>query len=242
MINAVGLQGPGVEEWRKSTLPRLRSLGVRTVVSIWGRRLEDYALAAAQLAGVGDEVLAVEVNLSCPNLEGRAGIFAHDLDLSTEVMRAVQVCGRPCWAKLSPNTDRLVDIAGAVHAAGAEAVTLVNTVLGMVIDTQTGRAVLGRGGGGLSGPAVHPVAVRAVYDVYAAHPDLPIIGVGGVTNAVTALELLMAGAQAIQVGTATFADPCASVRVLDGLARLLDERSIVSVRDIVGIAHRGGLP
>ena len=242
MINAVGLQGPGVEAWRRDELPRLRSSGARTVVSIWGRRVEDYAQAAAQLVGLDDDVIAVEVNLSCPNLEGRAGIFAHDAELSRSVIEVSRVCGRPIWAKLSPNTDRLVDIAGAVADAGAEAVTLVNTVLGMVIDTETGRAVLGRGGGGLSGPAIHPVAVRAVFDVRAQHPDLPIIGVGGVSDAVTALELLMAGANAVQVGTATFADPRAAVRVLDGLRALLAQRGIAAVRDVIGVAHRGGMP
>lgn len=241
MINAVGLQGPGVEAWRREELPRLRAAGARVVVSIWGRRLEDYALAAAQLAGVGEDVLAVEVNLSCPNLEGRAGIFAHDIELSSSVMQAVQVCGRPCWAKLSPNTDRLVEIAGAVHEAGAQAVTLVNTVLGMVIDTDTGRPVLGRGGGGLSGPAIHPVAVRAVYDVRAAHPDLPIVGVGGVADGRSALELLMAGANAVQVGTATFADPRAPIAVLEDLRRELSSRGIRAARDVVSISHRGGI-
>lgn len=241
MINAVGLQGPGVEHWRRETLPRLRATGARVVVSIWGRRLEDYALAAANLVGVGDDVVAVEVNLSCPNLEGRAGIFAHDAELSAEVMKAVQVCALPCWAKLSPNTDRLVEVATAVSETGAQAVTLVNTVLGMVIDTQTGRPVLGRGGGGLSGPAVHPVAVRAVYDVRQALPNLPIIGVGGVSDADTALELLMAGAHAVQVGTATFADPRAALNILESLRRLLAVRGIAAIRDVVGIAHRGGL-
>ena len=211
------------------------------MLSIWGRRLEDYALAAANLVGVGDEVVAVEVNLSCPNLEGRAGIFAHDAELSAEVMKAVQVCALPCWAKLSPNTDRLVEVATAVSETGAQAVTLVNTVLGMVIDTQTGRPVLGRGGGGLSGPAVHPVAVRAVYDVRQALPNLPIIGVGGVSDADTALELLMAGAHAVQVGTATFADPRAALNILESLRRLLAVRGIAAIRDVVGIAHRGGL-
>lgn len=242
MINAVGLQGPGVEAWCRDDLPRLRAGGVRTVVSIWGRRVEDYAEAAARLSGVGEEVIAVEVNLSCPNLEGRAGIFAHDVELSRSVIDASRVCNRPIWAKLSPNTDRLVEVAGVVGEAGAEAVTLVNTVLGMAIDTDTGRPALGRGGGGLSGPAVHPVAVRAVYDVRAQHPDLPIIGVGGVSDGHTALELLMAGANAVQVGTATFADPRASLHVLDGLRRLLGDRGISSLNEVIGIAHRGGLP
>ena len=240
MVNAVGLQGPGVERWRQESLPALRSTGARVVVSIWGRRLEDYALAAANLVGVGEGVVAVEVNLSCPNLEGRAGIFAHDAELSASVMRAVAVCGLPCWAKLSPNTDRLVDVAHAVTEAGAGALTLVNTVLGMVIDTDTGRPVLGHGGGGLSGPAIHPVAVRAVYDVRAALPDVPIVGVGGVTDGRSALEMLLAGANAVQVGTATFADPNAAPKVLADLRTLLAQRGVAAVRDVVGLAHRGG--
>jgi dihydroorotate dehydrogenase (NAD+) catalytic subunit len=242
MVNAVGLQGPGVEHWRQESLPALRASGARVVVSIWGRRLEDYALAAANLVGVGDGVVAVEVNLSCPNLEGRAGIFAHDAELSASVMKAVSVSGLPCWAKLSPNSDRLVDVAHAVTEAGAAALTLVNTVLGMVIDTETGRPALGRGGGGLSGPAIHPVAVRAVYDVRAALPDVPIIGVGGVTDGQTALEMLLAGANAVQVGTATFADPNAAPKVLADLRRVLAQRGVAAVRDVVGLAHRGGFP
>lgn len=241
MINAVGLQGPGVERWRQDTLPALRSSRARVVVSIWGRRVEDYALAAANLVGIGDEVVALEVNLSCPNLEGRAGIFAHDAELSAEVMRAVAVSGLPLWAKLSPNTDRLVDVAHAVVEAGAQSLTLTNTVLGLVIDTDTGRASLGRGGGGLSGPAIHPVAVRAVYDVRAALADIPIVGVGGVCDGRTALEFLMAGANAVQVGTATFADPCAPLKVLADLREVLSRRGIAAVRDVIGVAHRGGL-
>lgn len=240
MLNAVGLQGPGVEAWRRTELPDLASAGVRVVVSIWGRRVADYAEAAAQLAGIGPEVVAVEVNLSCPNLEGRTGIFAHDPVLCAEVMREVRSCGKPCWAKLSPNTDRVVEVAGAVAEAGAEAVTLINTLLGMVIDTATGRPALGNGGGGLSGPAIHPVAVRAVHDVSAAHPGLPIIGVGGVSNAVTAVELLMAGASAVQVGTATFADPRAPVRILEELAEWLRRQGVGQLDEIIGTVHRRG--
>jgi dihydroorotate dehydrogenase (NAD+) catalytic subunit len=240
MVNAVGLQGPGVTRWRSDDLPALEAAGVRVVVSIWGRKVSDYAEAAALLADAGPSVIAVEVNLSCPNLEGRSGIFAHDPALCAEVMREVQVCGRPCWAKLSPNTDRIVEVAGAVAGAGAQAVTLVNTVLGMAVDTRTGRPVLGNGGGGLSGPAIHPVAVRAVHDVRAAHRDLPIIGVGGVVDALGAIELLMAGAHAIQVGTATFADPRAPLNVLQGLREWVEREGIRQLDDIIGIAHRGG--
>ena len=217
MINAVGLQGPGVRNWRADELPALAATGARIVVSIWGRSVADYIAAAEQLADAGPEVVAVEINLSCPNLEGRSGIFAHDVALSAEVVAGSSVCGRPVWAKLSPNTDRLIDVAAAVAEAGAEAVTLINTVLGMVIDPHTRRPVLGNGGGGLSGRAVHPVAVRAVHDVHHALPELAIVGVGGVSNGWEAAELMIAGASAVQVGTATFADPRAPWRVLAGL-------------------------
>lgn len=239
MINAVGLQGPGVEAWRRAELPALRDAGARVVASIWGRSLDDYRRAAEQLAGA--DIIAVEVNLSCPNLEGRRGIFAHDADLSAAVIEATAVCGVPRWAKLSPNTDRVVEVAGAVHAAGAEAVTLINTLLGMVIDTTTGRPVLGAGGGGASGIGIHPVAVRTVFDVRSAHPDLPIIGVGGVSTGEHAAELVLAGATAVQVGTATFADPRTPWRVRRELTEWAAQRGLDRIADATGAAHGGGL-
>jgi len=238
MLNAIGLQGPGVQHWLEHDLPALRAGGVTVVASIWGRSVADYAAAARALRGA--DVVAVEVNLSCPNLEGRRGIFAHDAALSAEVIDAVSVSGLPRWAKLSPNTDRVVEVAAAVHEAGAEAVTLINTLLGMVLDPGTGRPALGAGGGGWSGRAVHPVAVRAVYDVHASLPALPIVGAGGVTDGWSAAELMLAGATAVQVGTASFADPRASGRVLDDLAALLERRGVVSAAQIIGGAHRGG--
>ena len=240
MINAVGLQGPGVERWLQDDLPDLLATGARVVASIWGRSVADFEKAAELLAVAPSGVIAVEVNLSCPNLEGRAGIFAHDPVLSADVIRATEVCGRPRWAKLSPNTDRIVEVASAVAAAGAEAVTLVNTALGMVIDTDTGRPVLGAGGGGASGAGLHPVAVRAVHDVRAALGDLPIVGVGGVVTGPDAVELMLAGASAVQVGTATFADPRAPWHVLDEIRAWFAERDL-TVADVVGAAHRGGL-
>ncbi len=241
MINAVGLQGPGVPAWLRDELPPLVAAGARVVVSIWGRSVDDYRAAAEQLASAPAEVVAVEVNLSCPNLEGRRGIFAHDPELSAAVMEATGACARPRWAKLSPNTDRIVEVAGAVAGAGAEAVTLVNTLLGMVIDTETGRPVLGAGGGGASGIGIHPVAVRAVHDVRAAHPELPIIGVGGIAGGRDAVELMLAGADAVQVGTATFADPAAPWRILTELRDWAVWRGIESLASVVGAAHRGGL-
>lgn len=226
MINAVGLQGPGVAAWRESGLRDLLEAGATVVASIWGRSVDDYRRAADLLADAPAEVVAVEINLSCPNLEGRGDMFAHDADRSAEVVAATEGCGRPRWAKLSPNTDRLVEIAGAVHAAGAEAVTLVNTLLGMVLDPITHRPALGNGGGGVSGRAIHPIAVRAVHDVRAALPELPIVGVGGVASGWDAAELMLVGAHAVQVGTATFADPRAPDRVRRELVRWAEAQGI----------------
>ena len=236
MINAVGLQGPGVAAWIRDDLPALVASGARVVASIWGRSVADYELAATQLAQARDQIVAVEVNLSCPNLEGRRGIFAHDPALSADVIAVTEVCGRPRWAKLSPNTDRLVEVAEAVQQAGAEAVTLINTVLGMVIDPLTRRPALGNGGGGLSGRAVHPVAVRAVFDVHTALPSLPIVGVGGVASGWDAVELMLAGASAVQVGTATFADPRSPWKVLDQLIAWAAQEGIDALSSLIGTA------
>jgi dihydroorotate dehydrogenase (NAD+) catalytic subunit len=237
MINAVGLQGPGVQSWLNDDLPALAETGARIVASIWGRTVEEYRQAAQMLADAPADVVAVEINLSCPNLEGRRGIFAHDPELSAQVIEATAACGRPRWAKLSANTDRVVEVAAAVQEAGAEAVTLINTLLGMVIDPSTRQPVLGAGGGGLSGNPVHPVAVRTVFDVHAALADLPIIGAGGVVDGWDAVELILAGASAVQVGTANFVDPRASVRVLAGVGQWCAAHGVTSIADLVGAAH-----
>lgn len=231
MLNAVGLQGPGLEHWLQHELPDLLETGATVVCSIWGRSLDDYRLAAEQLATAPDEVVAVEINLSCPNLEGRGNIFAHDAQLSAAVVEATAVCGRPRWAKLSANTDRIVEIAGTCAEAGADAVTLVNTLLGLVYDPETLRPALGNGGGGLSGRAIHPVAVRAVADVRAAHPALPIVGVGGVASGWDAVELMVAGAQAVQVGTANFADPRACPRIATEMVAFASARGVPHLSD-----------
>lgn len=239
MINAVGLQGPGVAAWLADDLPALEATGARVVASIWGRSVEEYQAAAAMLADAPACVVAVEVNLSCPNLEGRRGIFAHDPQLSADVTAASLACRRPVWAKLSANTDRVVEVAEAVASAGAEAVTLVNTLLGLVLDPRSGRPVLGAGGGGYSGRPIHPVAVRTVFDVRRACPELPIIGVGGVVDGWSAAELIAAGAQAVQVGTAHFADPRAGARVLAELGEWLDRHGL-SASELCGRVHHGG--
>jgi dihydroorotate dehydrogenase (NAD+) catalytic subunit len=235
MINAVGLQGPGIEYWLANVLPGLLATGATVIVSIWGRSLEDYRSAAEQLAAAPDGVVAVEVNLSCPNLEGRGSIFAHDADLSAAVIAATAACGRPRWAKLSANTDRIIEVASAVHDAGAEAVTCINTLLGMSFDPRTRRPALGAGGGGLSGRAIHPVAVRAVHDVHRALPDLPIVGVGGVGSGWDAVELLLAGASAVQVGTATFADPRAPLNVQRELLDWMRAQGIARIADVAAL-------
>ena len=239
MINSVGLQGPGVEAWLDDDLPALVATGARVVASIWGRSVDEYRRAADLLAAAPPEVVAVEVNLSCPNTESGRDLFAHSVDATRAVLGATAGCGRPRWAKLSPNTSHLTDIAIAAHAAGAEAVTLVNTVLGMAIDPETRRFRLGSGprGGGLSGPAIHPVAVRAVYDVHQAAPDLPIVGGGGVARGADAAELLLAGATAVQVGTATFADPRAPARVLGELARWAARQGATRIDELIGDIH-----
>lgn len=239
MINSVGLQGPGISSWVAQDLPGLLQGGARAVVvSIWGRSIDDYRRAAAAIAGVSSRVVAVEVNLSCPNTESGRELFAHDADVAAQVIGGcVAELDRPVWAKLSANTDRLVAVAGAVAGAGAEAVTLINTLFGLVIDADTRRPVLSGIGGGVSGPAIHPVAVRAVYDVHEAHPDLPIVGVGGIANGFDAIEFLLAGASAVQVGTALFADPRILSRVGRELEQWCRDRGIASVRDLVGGAH-----
>jgi len=232
MLNAVGLQGPGVRRWLLESLPALLDTGATVVASIWGRSVDDYRRAAELLESAPDRVVAVEVNLSCPNLEGRSAIFAHDPDLSAEVIAATAVCGRPLWAKLSANTDRIIDVASAVSSSGAEAVTCVNTLLGMAYDRRTLLPALGAGGGGLSGPPIHTVAVRAVHDVHEALPDLPIVGVGGVSSAWDAVELMLAGACAVQVGTASFADPAAPLEIQDSLLTWAAERGIPRAAEI----------
>jgi dihydroorotate dehydrogenase (NAD+) catalytic subunit len=237
MLNSVGLQGPGVRAWLDDELPALIAAGARVVASLWGRTVDEYAEGAELLAGAPPGVVAVEVNVSCPNLEDGRRMFAQSPDATREALAATAACGRPRWAKLTPATADLVEVAVAALDGGAEALTLVNTVPGMVLDLDRRRPALGGGSGGLSGPAIHPVAVKAVWDCRAALPDAPIVGVGGVVDGETAVELLLAGADAVQVGTATFADPRAGARVLDGVVRWCRDHGITRVAELRGAAH-----
>lgn len=237
MLNAVGLQGPGVAQWMTDELPALIATGATVVASIWGRSIEDYRRAAELLADAPAQVVAVEVNLSCPNVENRSAMFAHSVEATEAAMAATEGCGRPRWAKLSPNAGDLVPIVDAAVRGGADAVTLVNTVMGMAIDPATRTYRLGNGGGGLSGPAMHPVAVRAVHDVAAARPGVAIVGAGGVIDGATAAELIVAGAAAVQVGTATFADPAAPGRVAIDLVRWCHDHDTDELADLQGAIH-----
>ncbi len=231
MVNAVGLQGPGMDAWLAHDLPALRASGARVIASVWGHTVDDFAHATEMLDGA--DVLAVEVNASCPNLH--ADIWAHDARATGEVVRAVRgATTLPVFAKLSPNVTDLTEIARAAVDAGADGLTLVNTVLALVIDAETRRPVLGGGGGGLSGPAIKPIALRAVRTVTNALPDVPVIGTGGVQTGVDAVEMLLAGASAVAVGTANFRDPRAPYRVLDELVDWCARHDVVRVRDLTG--------
>ena len=241
MLNSVGLQNPGVEAWLDSELPPLDAAGATVVASIWGRRPADYERVAATIAAAAPtSVVAVEANISCPNVEDRSRMFAHSRDGVRAAIGAA-VAGlagaRPLWAKLSPNVTDLPGLAAVAVEAGAAAVTLINTVMGLALDPETGRPLLGGGGGGLSGPAIHPIAVRAVYDCRRALPAVPIVGVGGVTGGEDAAELLAAGADAVQVGTATFADPRAPERVLQELAEWCGTHGVSNIDMLKGRAH-----
>lgn len=236
MLNSVGLQNPGVEAWLETELPELLATGARVVASIWGFTVDAYEKAASMLAAAPPQVIAVEVNLSCPNIESRRDMFAHSPTATAATIEATAACGRPRWAKLSPNVTDIAEIAVAALDAGAEAVTLINTVMGLAIDPETRKARLGNGGGGLSGAAIHPVAVRAVADVHAARPDAAIVGVGGVGTAEDAIELLLAGASAVQVGTATFRDPRASGRILRDIGAWCRRHGVRRLADLIGAA------
>lgn len=237
MINSVGLQGPGTESWLGEDLPALIDAGADVVASIWGDTVDAYRRAADSLATAPPEVVAVEVNVSCPNTEDGMRMFAHSAAATAAALAAAAGCGRPRWAKLSPNTPELVAVAAAAVDGGAEAVVLTNTLAGLVIDIDKRRPALGGRRGGVSGAALHPVAVRAVYDVCEALPEVPIVGVGGVARGTDAVELLQAGASAVQVGTAIFADPRAPWRVLDELREWCQNAGVQELDELIGAAH-----
>ena len=234
MLNSVGLQNPGVEAWLTGELPALAASGARVVASIWGMTVSGYEKAAAVLAGAADSVVAVEVNLSCPNLEGGRHVFAHSAAATADAVEAAGACGRPRWAKLSAEVPDVTEIGAAALDAGAETLTVVNTVRGLAIDPDTRTYRLGAGGGGLSGAALRPVAVRAARECRRAFPAAGLVGVGGVARGEHAVELLLAGADAVQVGTASFAEPRAPMRVLEEVARWCTDHDVARVAALIG--------
>lgn len=240
MLNAVGLQGPGIDTFLERELPWLAHRGIRTVVSVGGGTVAEYSALARRLTDAPG-VTAVEVNLACPNIEDRGRVFARDGGAAAEVVASVRSVMRydvPVVAKLSPDVADIVAVARACVDAGADALSMINNPLGMAIDTETLRPALAAVTGGLSGPAVLPVAVRCVWQVHAALPGVPIIGVGGVISGRDAFQLILAGACAVGVGTALFHDPYACLRIERELEDLLQARGFQRLADAVGLAHR----
>lgn len=237
MLNSVGLQGPGLQYWMEKELPKLIKTKSKIVVSIWGFKVQDYFKAVEMLEDAPEEIVAVEVNVSCPNIEDRRKMFGHSTTAIAEVIQATRNCKKPIWVKLSPNVTDLVEIASSAVSNGAQALVLVNTLMGMGISTQSASRTLGAGGGGLSGPALHGVALRSVYECYDAFPNIPLIGVGGISRGSHAIEMIMAGASAIQVGTASFVNPRACLVVRDEMQQWCEQNQVKKIEELIGVAH-----
>ncbi|WP_414714905.1 dihydroorotate dehydrogenase [Sporomusa sp.] len=235
MLNSIGLENPGVKELVTEIMPKLAKYQVPVIVNISGNTVEEYGELAARLNQSG--VAGLEVNISCPNVKQGGIAFGTCPDSATEVVRAVKAkTSLPVIVKLSPNVTDIVLMAKAVEAAGADAISLINTLLGMAIDIRTWRPVLGNTVGGLSGPAVKPVAVRMVWQVAKA-VNVPVIGMGGIMTAADAIEFMLAGASAVAVGTANFVNPYVSVEVAEGIRDYLAERGLKHVSELVGKAN-----
>jgi dihydroorotate dehydrogenase (NAD+) catalytic subunit len=240
MLNSIGLQGPGIDAFLENDIPWLVDKKVRVIVSIAGETVEEFGVLSRRLRAISG-ISAVEVNISCPNVENRGQVFACHPDTSVAVIEAVRrnIGGElPIVAKLSPDVTDIVEIARSVINAGVDGLALINTLLGMVIDVHTMKPKLAGKTGGLSGPAIRPVAVRAIYQVHQAFPNIPIVGMGGVSTGRDALELILAGASAVSIGTASFGNPNAAMLVKNQLSDLLIERGFKDFRDAIGFAHR----
>jgi dihydroorotate dehydrogenase (NAD+) catalytic subunit len=240
MLNSIGLQGPGIDTFIEKDIPWLVEQKARIIVSIAGETIEEYSTLARKLRSVSG-ISAIEVNISCPNVENRGLVFACDPEASRKVIDGVRrtIGGElPIIAKLSPDVTDIVTIAKGVVDAGADGLALINTVLGMVINLSTMRPHLGGKTGGLSGPAIRPIAVRAIYQVHAAIPNIPILGMGGVTSGRDAFEMILAGASAVSVGTASFGNPMAIPQIQEELKSLLEEKGFKQIKDAIGYAHR----
>ncbi|MCK4324145.1 MAG: dihydroorotate dehydrogenase [Armatimonadetes bacterium] len=236
MLNAIGLQNPGVEVFISEKMPALREMGIPIIVNIAGESVADYVSLAQRLSDCAD-IAALELNLSCPNVKRGGMQFGIDSELTERVVTAVREATElPLIAKLSPNVTDIVSIAQAARDGGADALSLINTLVGMSIDIQRRRPVLANVTGGLSGPAIRPVAVRMVWEVAQA-VNLPIIGMGGITSAADALQFIMAGATAVAVGTANFVEPDVAVRIINDLEDFCQQAAVACVADLIGAAH-----
>lgn len=237
MLNSIGLENPGVEVFVKETLPKVAEYGSPIVVNIAGKDIEDYGKVAAILEKE-DAVHALEVNVSCPNVKNGGMALGTNPDLVKETAEVVKAnTTKPVIMKLSPNVTDIVEVANAAKAGGADGLTLINCLLGMAVDIRTKKPILGNVVGGLSGPAIKPVALRMVYQVYKA-VDLPIIGLGGITCWQDAVEFLLAGATAVSIGTANFIDPTVTMKVIDGIEQYLIDNGYNDVHDIIGLAAK----
>ncbi|WP_116026890.1 dihydroorotate dehydrogenase [Thermomonospora umbrina] len=240
LLTAMGLPGPGIDSFLERDLPFLAEQDVPVIVSVAGNSLEEYAEVARRLYDA-PSVAAVEVNLAAPNVEDRGRMFGRLPGPAADVVRAVRVATRrdvPVLAKLAPDVGDLVTVALACVDSGADGLSLINTMAGSAIDADTMRPALTGVSGGLSGPAIRPVAVRCVYEVHAALPGTPIVGIGGVATGLDALEFVLAGACAVAVGSALFHDPTAAPRILRELEEALSVRRIAALADAVGLAHK----
>ncbi len=237
MLNSIGLENPGVEVFVEETLPKVAEYGSPIVVNIAGKDIEDYGKVAAILEKE-DAVHALEVNVSCPNVKNGGMALGTNPDLVKETAEVVKAnTTKPVIMKLSPNVTDIVEVANAAKAGGADGLTLINCLLGMAVDIRTKKPILGNVVGGLSGPAIKPVALRMVYQVHKA-VDLPIIGLGGITCWQDAVEFLLAGATAVSVGTANFIDPTVTMKVIDGIEQYLIDNGYNDVHDIIGLAAK----
>ncbi len=233
MLNAIGLENVGIEAFVKEKLPFLKKLSTPVFTNIYGKSISDYALLASRIDEL-DEIAGIEVNISCPNVKAGGIAFGVVPETAAEVIKAVRkATSKPLMVKLSPNVTDITQIARAVEGAGADSLSLVNTITGMSIDIETRRPKLANITGGLSGPAIKPVALRMVWQV-AQSVKIPVIGVGGIVCAEDAIEFLIAGAVAVQVGTANFVNPHATIDIIEGIERFLREKKISSLRDIIG--------
>jgi dihydroorotate dehydrogenase (NAD+) catalytic subunit len=235
MLNSIGLQNVGVERFIKEKMPFLRGLDTRVIVNIFGNSIEDYAEVAKRLDGV-EGVSALEMNISCPNVKEGCMLIGTDAGQTCRVVKAVRAATQlPLMVKLSPNVTDIVSIARAAVEGGAEILSLVNCLSGMAVNVKTRRPLLGNIIGGLSGPAVKPVVLRMVWEVYRENLGVPLVGVGGIATATDAIEFMMVGASAIQMGTANLVDPGASVKVVEGLREYCMENGIHHVPELVGV-------